>query len=135
MISTKNLVAFISECAYKVVGESVEGTPTTLSDELAVIAKLTMRGDVASIPLNPYRRGCFSLVEYTVEELEERAEVSYKKAAKKLLWLNTISQRSGCGRFIDCRIDLNDQAQIEELVGEFASAIRLSASNRYQPEP
>lgn len=128
IINKKNLINFVAEYAYEYIGMS-GGEQTMLSDEMAIIAKAVAKADVCRIAVDPYRpRLAFALAEMTEEERLAYAENKYRRAAKKILWLNSICRDRMCCTFICKRIDPDSLDDIEELVDAFEAAIRFAAT-------
>ena len=128
IISNQNLINFVAEYAYEYIGMS-GGEQTTLSDEMAIIAKAVAKADVCRIAVDPYRpRLAFALAEMTEDEKMAYAENKYRRAAKKILWLNSICRERMCCTFIGKRVNPDSLDDIEELVDAFEAAIRFAAT-------
>ena len=125
------LISFVREYAFEVIGYNPETEKaTTLSDEMAAIAKMVMKADVCRIAVNPYRaKLAFRLAELSEAEKMRTALLNYKNAARKILWLNTICKGRTKKTFISRKISMDSMEEIEILVDEFEAAIRRASLN------
>lgn len=130
-IDRETLVKFVAENAFEAIGIAENGKVTNLSDEMAAIAKMISRADVCRIAVDPYRtRLAYNLAELT--ETEKMAEVvySYRKASKKILWINSICRARNGKPFIKKVVSTDSMEEVEKLVDEFEAEIRYASLNQ-----
>lgn len=125
------LVSFVREYAFEIIGYNPETEKaTTLSDEMAAIAKMVMKADVCRIAVNPYRaKLAYRLAELSEAEKMRAAMTNYKNAARKILWLNTICKGRTKKVFVTKKVSMDSMEEIEILVDEFEAAIRCASLN------
>lgn len=125
IINRERLVSFVAEYAFEPMWVSTSGQINTLSDEMAAIAKMVSRADVCRIVVNPYRaRLAYSMAELSEKEKIAEVKASYRRAAKKILWLNSIC-RVRMGRpFVEAIVSMDSMDEVENLVDEFQAEIR-----------
>lgn len=125
IINRERLVLFVAENAFEPMWVSTAGQINTLSDEMAMIAKMVSRADICRIVVNPYRtRLAYSMAELSEQEKIAEVKASYRRAAKKILWLNSIC-RIRMGRpFVEAVVSMDSIDEVENLVDEFQSEIR-----------
>ncbi len=102
------------------VGERANGQPTTLSEEVGEVARLTHRAYVADGVVNYYNsRQAFRLAEYSEEEKITYAERMYNRAAKKLMFLNSRCKELTKKGFVKAFIDKHSASDMAKLVDAF----------------
>lgn len=128
LISREVLVNFVAQYAFAYIGHDGE-KQTTLSDEMAAIAKMVSRADVCRIAVDPYRpRLAFAMAELTEAEKLSQVRNNYRRAGKKIFWLNSICKVLTGETFITRHLDTSDLDDVEELVDDFEAIIRFAAS-------
>ena len=123
MIDFENLKSFIYSDILSTVGQTRDGQPTTLSEEIGEVIRMAGRAWHYN-GVNYFRRGAFSAVELTEEQVEERARKMYLRAAKKILFLNAKTKAFGKERFVRPFINLEDEDQVRDLVEMFEYCIQ-----------
>lgn len=128
LINKEALVNFVALYAFEYIGHE-NGKETTLSDELAAVAKMVMRADVCRIAVDPYRHSRLAYAMAELSESEKLAQVknNYRRAGKKLFWLNSMCRVLTGECFIVKLIDPSSMDDIEYLVDEFEAIIRYAA--------
>lgn len=83
LINKEALVNFVALYAFEHIGHE-NGKETTLSDELAAVAKMVMRADVCRIAVDPYRHSRLAYAMAELSESEKLAQVknNYRRAGK-----------------------------------------------------
>lgn len=124
------LVAWIKDYADTLIGKDVTGKATTLTEELAMIAKYIMKGDVYRLTEPNYydAKQAYYLVEMSLKEKGERWQYYYLKAFRKILWLNTVCRQAGYGMILTRKVRLDSMADVIEVVETFEETIRRSAA-------
>lgn len=127
LINKKALVNFVALYAFKCIGHEGE-KETTLSDEMAAIAKMVSRADVCRIAVDPYRsRLAYAMAEYTEAEKLAQVKNNYNRAGKKIFWLNSMCRVLTGEPFIAKVLDPSNVDDVESLVDEFEAIIRHAA--------
>ena len=128
LINQEALVNFVALYAFKCIGHEGE-KETTLSDEIAAIAKMVTRADVCRIAVDPYRsRLAYAMAEYTEAEKLAQVKNNYNRAGKKIFWLNSMCRVLTGEPFIVKVLDPSNVNDVEELVDDFEAIIRFAAS-------
>lgn len=127
LINKKALVNFVALYAFKCIGHEGE-KETTLSDEMAAIAKMVSRADVCRIAVDPYRsRLAYAMAEHTEAEKLAQVKNNYNRAGKKIFWLNSMCRVLTGEPFIAKVLDPSNVDDVESLVDEFEAIIRHAA--------
>lgn len=127
LINREALVNFVALYAFEYIGHEGE-KETTLSDEMAAIAKMVSRADVCRIAVDPYRsRLAYAMAEYTETEKLAQVKNNYQRASKKIFWLNSMCRVLIGEPFIAKVLDPSSTDDIELLVDEFEAIIRYAS--------
>ena len=136
IINKETLITFVAVYAYEYIGRDQEGSATTLSDEMATVAKMVSRADVCRIAVDPYRHSRLAYAMAEMNDDQKLAQIvnNYRRAGTKIFWLNSIC-RSFMGKtFIAKKLDPHSMSDVEKLVDEFQATIRLTAAESYVEE-
>lgn len=127
LINREALVNFVALYAFEYIGHEGE-KETTLSDEMAAIAKMVSLADVCRIAVDPYRsRLAYAMAEYTEAEKLAQVKNNYQRAGKKIFWLNSMCRVLTGEPFIAKVLDPSNVDDVESLVDEFEAIIRYAS--------
>ena len=125
------LVNFVRFYAYENIGKDEDGNPTTLSDEMAEVAKMISRTDVCRLAVDPYRhsRLAFAIAEMDEEQKEAQIRNNYRRAGSKIFWLNSMCRCMTGRPFIAHKLNPKSESDVGALVDSFEYVIRYAAAN------
>ena len=121
LIDTGALKQFLYTHASEIVGVTNGLRLTTLADEVAEVARLAHKAYVGD-GINYYR----SYMAYNNAEcdVDARSAHLYQQAAKKLLWLNSLSRSYTGDAFLVKKIDKSSSEDCKNLVDAFEFCVR-----------
>lgn len=115
-----NLVRAIALNGKEIVSVSRDGEPHTFIQEIGEIGRLTNKA-YARESVNYYRR----YVAMDSVEAVNTAKTAYIRAAKKIIFLNTVCKKQfGLEGFISRKIDLTNMDEVKALVDAFDFSLR-----------
>lgn len=120
LIDTQALKGFLYNHADEIVGVN-RGQETTLAMEVGEVAKMAHRAYISD-GINYYRS--YSAFNGVEDDKEERSEHMYERAAKKLLFLNSVCKSYTGKAFLVRRIDKSSMEDCKALVDVFEFCVR-----------
>lgn len=127
MIEKMSLINFLAPYFDMVIGyDAYTNRYNTVAEEFAAVSAIIAKADVFSY-CNPYRHPeiALTIAEMSQEEKEWQVRKRYKKAARKLLWLNLQCKKHTGEAFVVQKIDLNSEDDCIALCDQYLQAVKI----------